>query len=192
MQRHIIIDPATTTGFCVVDVEGDKANIVEWDYIHIDNSSKYLGDHCIKFKQQVKDLLLKNNAAGVGVEDYMARGKFVTGMNTNVAYRTAIHMASRELSLHYEILNVTEWKKWVAGSSSPSKIHKQKYGKEAAKKVFIQEALWEKYDIRFPNHSISEKTGKPVSFKYDVVDAVGQAVFYLEKYLGVNILRAAL
>lgn len=186
MSKHLIVDPAGTTGYCLVDVDGENANITHFDLIHIDTSSDYLGDHCIDFKKKIEKLLDDYNIESVGIEDYMARGKFVTGLNTNVSYRAAVHMACRERNIHYQILNVTQWKKWVAGTSSPNKLQKKMWGKEAAKKVYIQEALWEKYDIRFPNHSISDKTGKPVKFKYDVVDAVGQAVFYLENYMGVK------
>ena len=42
----------------------------------------------------------------------------------------------------------------------------------------MQDALWRFFAIRFPNHSTSEKTGKPIVFKYDIVDVVAQAIYY--------------
>ena len=51
------------------------------------------------------------------------------------------------------------------------------YGKEKAKKAMIRDALLERYGIRFPNHQLSEKTGKPIEFKFDMVDAVGQVMY---------------
>jgi hypothetical protein len=35
----------------------------------------------------------------------------------------------------------------------------------------------------FPNHSISNLTGKPIKFRYDIVDAVGMTVFFASIYL---------
>jgi hypothetical protein len=83
---------------------------------------------------------------------------------------------------------VSQWKKHVAGRSTPSKEQKKKWGKEAAKKLYMQQALYDIYGIKFPNHSLSPKTGKPVLFRYDIVDAVGQAIFHCEsKYRVKNI-----
>jgi hypothetical protein len=100
-----------------------------------------------------------------------------------VAFRTAIHIKARQLDIPYTILNISEWKKNVAGRSTPTKEQKLRWGKEPAKKLMIQEALWKNYGFRFPNHSISQNTGKPIKFRYDIVDAVGQLVSFGRQYM---------
>jgi hypothetical protein len=75
------------------------------------------------------------------------------------------------------------WKKHVAGYVTCTKQMKQLWGKEKAKKVYIQDALWKRRRIRFPNHSLSTLTNKPISLRYDEVDAVGQAIYYCEVML---------
>jgi hypothetical protein len=81
------------------------------------------------------------------------------------------------------VLNISSWKNFVSGRRTPTKEQKKLWGAEKAKKNFIQQALWERYDIRFPNHSCSTSTrpgsrGKPIKFRSDVVDAVAMAIYY--------------
>jgi hypothetical protein len=66
---------------------------------------------------------------------------------------------------------------FCAGRSTPTKDQKQKWGKEPAKKLMIVEALWKRWKIKFPNHSLSSKTNKPIIFRYDIADAVSQAMY---------------
>jgi len=103
----------------------------------------------------------------------------------NPMYRAAVHMSARHYGLPTEILNVSQWKSFIAGRSVPTKQQKAQWGAEAAKKLYIQQALWERYNIRFPNHSLSESTGKPIIFRMDVVDAVAQAICYSRLHLNV-------
>jgi hypothetical protein len=53
-----------------------------------------------------------------------------------------------------------------------------KWGKEPAKKLMIAQALYQRFGIKLPNHSISDKTGKPIQFRYDISDAIGQALYH--------------
>lgn len=182
----LVLDPAASTGYAVAKVENNTATIFDYGFIDVDTSSAYEGDWCINLMMHVKYLLQIHDIKEVAIEDYFFSSRFASGTNVNAAYRTAIHILCRERKLHYEVLNVSQWKKHVAGRSTPDKLQKKKWGKEAAKKLYMQQALWEKYGIKFPNHSISKKTGKPVGFRYDIVDAVGQAIFYCEGYHGVQ------
>ena len=186
MQRILVVDPAATTGYAIVERDGDEAKIVEYGFVEVDTESEYMGDWCIDLMEKIKDIMIHKTIDSIAIEDYFFGGKFASGSSVNTHYRAAIHIQARKADMHYEILKVSEWKKWVAGRATSTKEQKKKYGKEASKKIMIQEALWHKYGFRFPNHSISPKTGKPVQFKYDIVDAVGMAVFYLEKYLEVK------
>lgn len=186
MKKILVIDPASSTGYAVAEVEGDKARIYRYGFIDVDTTSQYMGDWCIDLMAKVKDIMIKENIDDLAIEDFFFSGKFASGCSVNTAFRTAVHIQCCLSQIPYTILNISEWKRHIAGASTASKIQKKKWGKEAAKKLFIQEALWDRYGYRFPNHSISEKTGKPIFFRYDVVDAVAMTVFYLEKYLGVK------
>jgi Holliday junction resolvasome RuvABC endonuclease subunit len=181
----LCLDPADSTGYCLASIKDGILTIFDYGYIEI-SESEYLGDRCLEMAQKVELLINKHNIAKVGVEDYFFSSRFATGSNVNVAYRTAIHMKCREKGLHYEVLSVSGWKKFISGRSTPTKQQKVKWGKAPAKKLMIQESLFLKYGIRFPNHSISKKTGKPIKFKYDVVDAVGQTIYYARLFLDIQ------
>ena len=184
----LVLDPAASTGYAVVNVDGDTATVFEYGFIDVDTSSLYEGDWCIHLQDCIRPLLDRYAIEEVTIEDYFFSSRFASGTNVNSAYRTAIHILCRQRNLPYDILNISQWKKHVAGRSTPTKEQKRKWGKEAAKKLYMQQALYDLYNIKFPNHSLSHKTGKPVLFRYDIVDAVAQAIFHCEsKYRVKNI-----
>ena len=178
----LILDPAASTGYALMSVDQNNhtATIYEYGFLDVDTTSFYEGDWCIDLMNQLTKLHNIHQFTEIAVEDYFFSSKFASGTNVNMAYRTAIHIWARRNNLPYDILNVSQWKKHVAGRSTPTKEQKRQWGKEAAKKLYMQQALWDRYQIRFPNHSISHKTGKPILFRYDIVDAVGQAIFHAE------------
>ena len=180
-MKILALDPARSTGYALVEVINNSANIYEYGIIDVDTSSEFSGDWCIDVIERVKALILKHQVTEVCVEDYFFSSKFATGVNVNAAFRTAIHIACRQLKIPYYIINISEWKKFVAGRSTPSKEQKKLWTKEAAKKIFIQDSLWRRWKFRFANHSISNKTGKPILFRFDIVDVVAQVVFHLKK-----------
>lgn len=196
IKRILSLDPAASTGYCITELnENKEATIIEYGYINIDTLKRkekddqtgkevevsYVGDHCIDLMKKVSLLIDAQKIDHITVEDYFFSLSFSTGATINVAYRTAIHILARQKNIPYTILNVSEWKKFVAGRCTPTKEQKAKWGKIDSKKLFIQQALWEIYKIKFPNHSLSEKTGKPILFRFDIVDVVGQCIFYLMK-----------
>ena len=142
-----------------------------------------MGDWCNNIAKEVDVLIQNHKIDHVVVEDFFFSSRFASGCSVNSAYRTAIHMTVRSLSLPYTILNISQWKSFIAGRSVPTKDQKKKWGAERAKKLFIQQALWDRYKIRFPNHSLSSKTGKPILFRYDIVDAVGQALCFCKLHM---------
>lgn len=184
----LVLDPANSTGYCVFkyDEKNSSMDIIKWGFIEVEQSDDYLGDQYLDFLKQVEKLIQENDVEQVAVEDYFFSRKSPQGANLNCSYRAMIHMKCRELGLHYEILNISLWKKFINGRSIPTKDQKAKWGKEPAKKLMTQESLWNKWGIRFPNHSLSLLTGKPVKFRYDIVDAVAMAIFYGSIYLNVN------
>lgn len=179
-MKLLALDPAASTGFCLVDVdvENDTANIYKYGFIEVDTSSNYQGDHCINLMERLQNILNAHAVDHICIEDFFFSKRFATGCTVNVAFRTAIHILARQNSIDYTIVNISAWKTYIAGRSTPTKEQKKKWGADAAKKLYIQQALWEKYGFRFPNHSLSEKSGKPIAFRYDIVDVVGQAVYF--------------
>lgn len=184
----LVLDPANSTGYCIFkyDASSLSIDIINWGFIEVEQNDDYLGDQYLDLLKQVEELINDNNIDQVAVEDYFFSRRSPQGANLNCSYRAMIHMKCRELKLHYEILNISLWKKFINGRSTPTKDQKVKWGKEPAKKLMTQESLWNRWGIRFPNHSKSLKTGKPVKFRYDIVDAVAMAIFYASIYLNVK------
>ena len=172
------LDPASSSGFAIGEIIGRTCTVLEYGYIDVDTSSLYQGDHCLDLMRRLDELYTKNSFEAVGVESYFFSKKFCSGSDVNAAYRTAIHIWCRQHNIPYTILNISNWKTFIAGSSTPSKAQKLLWGKEASKKLYVQEALLVRHNIRFPNHSLSEKTGKPIKFRYDIVDAVAQLLYF--------------
>lgn len=183
MTTFIALDPAQSTGFALARVDGTHCEIFDYGFIEVDDSSAYVGDWCIDLVSRIDALHATHKFTDVAVESFFFSSRFTLGTDVNPAYRTAIHIWARQKNLPYSILNISSWKTIVAGRSTPTKEQKAKYGKEAAKKIMIVQALWERHGIRLPNHSISEATGKPILFRYDIGDAIGQAIYHAyEKY----------
>lgn len=182
-KKYILaLDPATSTGYCLVEITNKKANIYEYGIIDVDISSEYQGDHCINLMDQIQTILNKHKITTIVIENYFFSNKFRQGSCVNAAFRTAIHILARNNNIDYIILSITEWKKYIAGRSNPTKEQKKQWGINA-KKIYIQDALWYWWGFKFPNHSISPNTGKPISFRYDVVDVVAQATYYCGIFL---------
>lgn len=178
------IDPATHTGYALIRTMDGIADIYEYGHIDVDISSEYQGRHCVSLMEQIQHLLYLHSVDQVCIEDYFFSRKFRSGSNVNAAFRTAIHIVCVQNNVPYYIVNISSWKTFIAGRQSPTKPQKSKWGKELAKKLFIQEALWKKYKIKFPNHSISHKTKKPIDFRLDIVDAVAIGIYYTVSILG--------
>jgi Holliday junction resolvasome RuvABC endonuclease subunit len=184
----LVIDPGTSTGYSLIEVDdnGEWANIYHDDYLQIDTSSEYQGDHCIDLINQLQEIIDENKVDKICVEDFFFTKRKATGCNVNSAFRTAIHILARNNDIPYHIINISAWKTYIAGRSNPTKEQKRKWGKSLANKFFIQEALWKRFKFKFPNHSISKNTGKPIAFRLDQVDVTGMAVYYCGIIEGVS------
>jgi len=184
----LIVDPAESTGYCLAEVseDGTTADIYQYDFIDVDKSSEYEGDHCIDLQNQLKAIIDENAVENAGVETYFFSKKTANGSCTNASYRAAIHITLRQNDVPYTILNISSWKNYIAGRSTPSKEQKKQWGKDPAKKLYIQQALYDNFGFKFPNHSLSKKTGKPILFRYDIVDAVAMMVYFLCTFLRVR------
>jgi Holliday junction resolvasome RuvABC endonuclease subunit len=188
----LALDPATSTGYCLVNISVDdddnytSADIYEYGFIDVDLTSEFQGDHCIDLMGRLQTIIDENAVEHITVEDYFFSKRTANGCNANAAFRTAIHILARQNEIEYTILNISAWKSFVAGRATATKEQKKRWGAEPAKKLYIQEALWRWYGFRFPNHSFSQKTGKPIAFRYDIVDVVGQAVYYCGLLCGIR------
>lgn len=171
-------DPAKSTGFSVIKIDeaSSSGEIIAYGFIEVDDSSPYLGDWCIDFRKKVKDLIEIYKPSVISLEDYFFSSKFAMGAGVNTAFRTVIHVLARDLSMHYEVLNVSSWKIHVCGRSTPTKEQKKKYGKDAKKSMII-EALRDRHGIKLPEFSISKKTNKKIKFRSDISDAIAQSMF---------------
>jgi len=174
----IALDPAVSTGYAVAEVDGKVCTVTAYGFIDVDQSSQYEGDWCLDLQARISQLHAQHQFTDVAVEDYFFSSRFKSGSNVNPYFRAAIHIWARQRSLPYSILNISNWKVFVACRSTPTKLQKLKWGKEPAKKLMIAQALYQRFGIKLPNHSISDKTGKPIQFRYDISDAIGQALYH--------------
>lgn len=186
IKSVLVLDPAISTGYALARVKDGVFTIFDYGFIDVDKEFEFQGDECIDLMNQISTLIEQHDVDHVAIEDYFFSGRFAQGSTTNAAYRTAIHILCRQKGIDYTILNISSWKKFIAGRTTPTPLQKKTWGKEAAKKLMMQQALWENYGFRFPNHSLSKKTGKPIGFRYDIVDAVSQAVYFARLYLDVQ------
>ncbi|RLC98144.1 MAG: hypothetical protein DRI46_11855 [Chloroflexi bacterium] len=184
-MRILSFDPANSTGWAVTEILDDKAVIIDYGDFSI-SPSEFMGDRCNEMFNKTTSMIVGMDINFVTIESYFFSRLTANGSNVNAAFRTAIHMACRQLKTDYEILNISAWKRCIAGRSTPTKEQKKQYGKAKANKAFIQQALWTRFGIKFPNHSISEKTGKPVLPRNDYIDAVSMAIYYANAFMNIT------
>lgn len=189
MDVYILsLDPGTSMGWSSfkVDISENVCHILDYGILDLSDECKtneYTADVCITMQNKVNSLINKYNITHVCFEDYFFSKKACNGAYLNVWLRCSIGIACRTSNIHYSIINISDWKKYIAGYTQPSKLMIKQYTKRLALKYMIQEALWVRWKIKFPNFSISEKTHKPVSFKHDQVDAVAIGLFYASTFL---------
>lgn len=178
--NYLVLDPGDSMGYCIVIITGDKAEIIKYGFYDIDTSSDYMGDSSIDLMQWMSKKIKEYNIEGIVREAYFFSSRFRNGVNKNLFYRGAIDIKARENKLHYDVVGPSEWKRHLCGRSTPTKEQKRKYKKDD-KKCMILESLYHRYKIRFSNYSVSQKNGRIIKFRYDISDAVGIAIFFIEK-----------
>lgn len=187
MEILLALDPGSSTGYCLVNInKEEKADIYEYGFIDVTLTSNYQGDHCIDLMNKIQTLITTHKVTHIAIEDYFFSKRFCNGSTVNAAFRTAIHILTRQNNIPYTILNISSWKTFVAKRATPTKEQKTKWGVTLAKKMYMQQALWEHYSFKFPNHSISTTTKKPIVFRFDIVDVIGQAIYYCGMICGVK------
>lgn len=177
----LILDPANSTGYCLIRTDNQSAEIYDYGFIDIPDND-HMGIQYQWFCNAIQKLIDDHSVDEIAHEDYFFSKFASQGANLNCAYRAMIQLIAAQNNLPYTVINITLWKKYINGTSRPNKLQKTMWGKEPAKKLMTQESLWKRWNIKFPNHSISKNTGKPIKFRYDIVDAVAMGIFYLAIY----------
>lgn len=175
----LAVDAGASCGYAVAKIDPTlrSATVCEYGFMDIDTSSRYIGDWCRNLMSRLDLIQDRVSATDIAVEDYFFSSRHKSGANVNPIYRAAIYIWARNRGLPHHTLGITNWKTFVAGRSTATREEKAAWGAERAKKLMIARALWERHQIRFPNFSISETTGRPIALRMDCVDAVGQAIY---------------
>lgn len=198
MKTYLVIDPGHSSGYCVFDHVGvfdhphsekATATIREFGHFQVDRTSSYQGDWLIDLEKQVQSLIEKYRPVRVIREQYFFSPRTRTGSEVNVIYRGMIDLVARKNDLPYSTVSPSDWKKFICSRTTPTRSQVQHWGKGFAKKFMVQQSLWERYQIRFPNHSYSPK-GTRVKFKHDIIDAVAMGVYYASKELEVTQIKS--
>jgi Holliday junction resolvasome RuvABC endonuclease subunit len=186
-ETTLVVDPAITTGWALIkiyDCGADcyRGEICEYGHVTIPESETD-GDMCNWIFDWIGQMIEIHSITHVVEEEFFFSKRYATGSPLNIAVRTAIEMSVRKKGLQYTKVNPRIWKSFVAGRSTPTKEQVKLWGKLSAKKLFIQQALFENFGFRFSDHSLSKpspknKKQRPVKLNMDQVDAVGIAVFY--------------
>lgn len=199
--RILSLDPATTTGWSILEVSTEPAAvcIIDYGFFVVDISSKYEGDHCLSMQQKVNELVAKWDVNMVCLENYYFSRNAKQGANKNVFLRASILMHCRSLKppLHYEFISVFDWKKFICGRSTPPPDVKKIY-KTTANKMMTIISLWDKYKIQFPNRFppcpssggapagrrgvATNKATKPLVFKTDISDSIAIGIYFCFKH----------
>lgn len=183
MQRILVFDPASCTGYAVIDIYETFSEIVTYGTFEMDKDVGKEGDWYLNIEKQAKQLIQQYHPHQIGIEDYfMSSSNKMGGCNLNVGIRAIFQALTRRENLPYIVINISSWKKVIAGRTRPCSSQIEKWGKVAANKYFIQQALFEKFQIQFPYMIKSELTNRWIAFKSDPVDAVAMAIYLsLEK-----------
>lgn len=176
----LILDPALSTGVCLMSIVDDIAHITYCDYLDIEEDL-HKGKQYSNYLEAIKKIIVSNNIDFVAHESYFFSKFASQGADLNCSNRAMIQLACAtaypDKMIPYDVISISLWKKFICGRTTATTELKKQFGKESSKKIMTQIALYEKYGIRFPNHSISANTGKPIKFRYDIVDVVAMAIF---------------
>lgn len=183
-MKILSLDPATTTGFCICDIEDNETVVIKEMGAFKIEVKKYDGDlndftgkTCNNMYEKVEKLVTQYSPDLCVIEDYFFSNKNRNGSSLNIYLRGAIFMLLDDYNIRYRKFSPTHWKTFITGtlSGKPSKARIARDGKAAANKTVVYDSLVERYNIQFP--PTTTINGKTLKFKYDVSDAVGIALF---------------
>jgi Holliday junction resolvasome RuvABC endonuclease subunit len=184
MKKILALDPGSTTGYCLAEVDNDVCNIVKIGFIIIDKDSEYEGYWCLDLMSKVNNLYLQEKFDEVCVEDFFFSRRFCNGANLNVALRTSIHIWCCQKKIPYSILNIWSWKKFILKNQVKKKVK----GKKVDKKEEVILALKNDWNLDLPEYSISS-TGRQIKFKHDISDAIAQLMYFVDQKYNIKIFK---
>lgn len=171
----LALDPSvTSTGWALY--EGGKITSCGFKTFP---PTEHEGDRLIQAINWLSNMIALCHVELVVMEQYFFRKKYAAGADVNPEIRAAFKIATALHSIHFCLSKASVWKKVVSGRSSPTKQEKRKYGKDAAKKIFIVQALEKKFGLKCPTKIPNHETGKIINFKYDISDAISILVAHL-------------
>ena len=165
-MRILAFDPSKTCGAALVD---DGILRHSWLILAPEGNNGLIYRF---FLNSIKNIIMWNIPDLIVQESYFV-GKFHNGADVNYVLRGLIELAAADSGRPLRYVTPTEWKKHVAGRSTPSVEQKKLWGAKANKQ-FIIKALEEDFGISLPDYIDSKgKAKKPTS---DCWDAIGIAL----------------
>jgi Holliday junction resolvasome RuvABC endonuclease subunit len=171
----LVLDPATSSGYMIVSLEGDL-RLIDWGLIDLKGNE--VGDKLSKYYSYIQEVIEAHQISVIVFEEYFFSSRFCTGANLNVYIRGVLVLLASQKNLKVWTIPPSEWKKTIAGTSSPTKEQKKKYGKLKAKKEYIKQALLDRWNITFPD-KVENSKGRFINLKSDLIDCVGIGISYL-------------
>lgn len=178
MSKVLVLDPATSSGFMLLDV--DEGKVVVERLGLIDLKGNETSWKLALFYDYISSFITTHNVTKIVFEEYFFSSRFCSGANLNVYIRGMLMLIAGQKCLEVITIPPSDWKKCIAGSCYPSKEQKKKW-KAKAKKEYIKEALDVKWGISFPEKVDKSKGPKPkmINLKSDLIDCVGIGICYL-------------
>lgn len=174
-MKVLALDPsAGITGWAFFTSE--QISIAGWVEF---KKTEFNGDRYLEASRWLQDMITEYNPDLILIESYFFSKRFATGTSVNSEIRGCLKMTSREANIPYEVINPTRWKKDLMGRVYPTKKEKKQYGKLKAKKIIVYNNLIQRGFI-FPEKVTNPRTNKSINFKYDISDALGILISFLE------------
>lgn len=170
MTRVLALDPSCSTGVAVGIINPQNIMSIQEVGLFLADKEKSQGQMYVEYLERLRLLVQNLNPDIIIHETFFSSGKFAQGVDVNFVLRGLIKIVIFENSKITFEASPSEWKKFIAKRSTPTKDEKQVYGTKA-NKMFIQKAIIES-GINVAEHYIGVSKRK-VKVPSDVWDAIG-------------------
>lgn len=168
-MRVLSIDPAASTGFSLFE----DGRLIEYGFYKPSGElNKRLHSIYDFFR-----LKLKKNIDVLIVEDFKV-GKFASAAESGYAIRAMFRLMAEQEKVDHHVINVTDWHKFLLGTTQATKKDKASLGKDALK-ILTKQKVLEYYNVE--EKCINEWSGRITTTPFDVYDSVGIGHYFLEK-----------